>query len=142
MGGGRWNPWRELRARPHITLEWTLLRGDRGQWVPHPDGTATIHLDPRLSQRERRCVLAHELVHDERGIAYTRSTPQALVDAEERWVWRETARRLVPADELEQLIAAADPLPLELWEICDHFDVDQRVASTACRLRQLDRLAA
>lgn len=87
-------------------------------------------------------MLAHELVHDERGIAYTRSTPQALVDAEERWVWRETARRLVPADELEQLIAAADPLPLELWEICDHFDVDQRVASTACRLRQLDRLAA
>lgn len=142
MGGGRWNPWRELRARPHITLEWTLLRGDGGHWVLHADGTATIHLDPRLSQRERRCVLAHELIHDERRIGYGRHVPPLLVDAEERWVWRETARRLVPAAELEDLVERSSPVPLEVWEICDHFDVDRRTAALACQLLRVGRLAA
>ena len=134
MGGGRWNPWRALRARPHITLQYTLLRGDGGQWVLHDDGSVTIHLDPRLSQRQRRCVLAHELIHDERRIGYQTGTPQQLVDSEERYVWREAARRLVPAGELEDLVERSAPIGLEVWEVADHFDVDQRVARLACRL--------
>lgn len=132
MARGRWNPWRALRERAHITLEWTWLRGDRGQCVFHGDGTVTIHLDPRLSRRERRCVLAHELVHAERGVGYGRGTPSGLVEVEERVVWRETARRLVPPDELASLVAAFDGVPLELWEVAEHFDVDQVVARLAC----------
>lgn len=133
MAEGRWNPWATLRARPHITLEWTFLRGARGLWEPHGDGTVTIHLDPRLSQRERRCVLGHELVHDERQIGYLPSTPDALIDREERWVWGETARRLVPPGELADWARRCAPLPVELWEICDEFDVTGQVARIACR---------
>lgn len=130
--GYRWNPWAALRARPDITLEWAWLRGQRGLWVPHGDGTSTIALDRRLSRRERRCVLAHELVHAERGIAYDRSTPAALVAAEERIVWRETTRRLVPPGELMDLVEACGVL--EVWEIAEEFDVDHRVARLACSL--------
>jgi hypothetical protein len=132
VDGGRWNPWRVLRARPHITLEWAWLRGHRGLWIPHPDGTATIQLDVRLSRRERRCVLAHELVHDERGIAYSRSTPAGLVQAEERWVWAETVRRLVPPDHLADLVHRMLPEPVMVLDVADHFDVDQTVARKAC----------
>jgi hypothetical protein len=131
---GRWNPWRELRARPHIRLKWTLLHGDRGVWELHHGGLVTIHLDPRLSQRERRCVLAHELVHDERQLGYEPGTPQGLVDIEERTIWREVARRLVPPDELAAFVARSAPLPLEVWEIADEFDVDRHVARLACAL--------
>lgn len=132
MAEGRWNPWRALRARPHITLEWTFLRGARGLWEPHGDGTVSIHIDPRLSQRERRCVLGHELVHDERRIGYLASTPAGLVAREEWWVWGETARRLVPPSELSGWVSRSAPLPVELWEICDEFDVTGQVARIAC----------
>lgn len=142
MGRGRWNPWSALRDRPHITLEWTFLRCDRGLWELHHDGTATIHLDPRLSRRERRCVLAHELIHDERRFGYTDSTPRPLVELEERVVWRETARRLVPPGELAEFVERTAPLPLELWEIADEFDVDRRVARLACSLIDEARKAA
>lgn len=134
MESERWNPWRALRERPQITLRQEFLRGRRGLWVPHGDGTSTIWLDPRGSRRERRCTLAHELVHEERGIAYTASTPRALVQLEERSVERITVARLVPVDELLELAAAALPVPFEVWEIADEFDVDHRTARAACRL--------
>lgn len=127
----RWNPWAALRARPHITLHQELLRGVRGVWVPHPNGTADIFLDRRLSRRERRCVLAHELIHDERGIAYTCDTPAALVQVEERAVDREVVRRLVPPAELLALLEVSLPLVLEAWEIAEYFDVDRRTARAA-----------
>jgi hypothetical protein len=130
----RWHPWGALRERGHIKIQKTWLRGTRGLWVPNDDGTSVIHLDPRMGRRERRCVLAHELVHEERGIAYDWRTPNELVQTEERMVAREAARRLVPPAELVALIRAMDGEPLELWEISDHFDVDQRTARLACAL--------
>ena len=133
----RWNPWRALRARPHVTLQWAMLRSARGLWVPN-GATATIYLDVRLSRRERRCVLAHELVHDERGIAYGPGTPRALVDLEERAVTAIAVERLVPATELEQL---ANRGPIEMWEVADHFDVDQPTALHACRALAARRAA-
>ena len=127
------NPWRELRARPWIELRWTFLRGQRGLWVPETVGS-TIHLDPRLGRRERRCVLAHELVHEERGIAYTRSTPTAMVQIEERCVERETVRRLVPPDDLMTLVHVLAPDPVTVIDVADWFDVDWRTARAACSL--------
>lgn len=127
----RWNPWAALRARPHITLHQQLLRGHRGLWVPRVGGTADIYLDVRLSRRERRCVLAHELVHDERGISYTTDSPGALVQSEERAVDREVVRRLVPAGELLELVRSSADMPLEVWEIAEHFDIDRTTARRA-----------
>lgn len=57
-----YNPWADLRQRQDITFGVTRLPWDRGWWVPAERG---IVLDDRLSQVERRCVLAHELVHAE-----------------------------------------------------------------------------
>lgn len=131
VGRGRWNPWRALRERDHIRVEWAFLRC-RGLWIPHADGTATIQLDARLSRRERRCVLAHELIHDERGIAFLPSTPAGLVEAEERWVRAETARRLVPPAELAELVAALAPEPVTVLDVADAFDVDRCTARQAC----------
>jgi len=129
----RWNPWRALRERPQIELRQQWLRGRRGLWVPNGDGTSTIYLDPRASRRERRCTLAHELVHEERGLAYTSATPAAMVQLEERAVTRIAVARLAPVDELLHLVTTA-PAELAVWEIADHFDVDHATAQTACRL--------
>lgn len=127
-----WNPWRELRTREHLTLEWRWLHRARGLYIPHGDGTATIVLNARLSRRERRCTLAHELVHDERGITYTTDTPAALVAIEERSVQRQAIRRLVPPAALIDLIAAMAPNPVTVVDIADHFDVDWHTARMAC----------
>lgn len=130
MPGGRFNPWAALRARPHLTFEYRFITC-RGLWTPHGDGTATITLDPRLTRRERRCVLTHELVHDERGIPFPAGAPRALVEAEERWVRAETVRRLVPPDQLAALVERA-PGPLTVVDVADEFDVDWRTARAAC----------
>lgn len=130
----RWNPWRALRERPQIELRQQWLRGRRGLWVPNGDGTSTIYLDPRASRRERRCTLAHELVHEERGIAYGPATPRPLVQLEERTVTRIAVGRLVPAAELAELAASVDQLAA--WEVADHFDVDHATARAACRIHR------
>jgi hypothetical protein len=129
----RWNPWAELRRRPWVTLEFADLDGVRGLWIPRwPAGTLIV-LDWRLTRRERRCTLAHELVHDERGIAYTADHPDGLVDVEERAVWAETVRRLVPPAQLVTLVDVADGEPVEVHHVEELFDVDRNVAERACR---------
>ena len=116
-----------------MRLEWADLHGRRGEWIPLVPSGSLIVLDWRLTRRERRCTLAHELVHDERGIAYTAEHPDGLVDIEERSVWAETVRRLVPPGQLAALIAAADGEPVEVHHVEELFDVDRNVAERACR---------
>lgn len=62
------HPWRTLRSLPSTDLIWTtdpkLLGGGKAAWYPDVD---VIAMSPRLSQVERRCSLAHELGHRERG---------------------------------------------------------------------------
>ncbi|HNP57924.1 MAG TPA: hypothetical protein PK331_11270 [Gordonia sp. (in: high G+C Gram-positive bacteria)] len=83
------NPWRHLGEHlPHVDIIWTRLPGDlRGL----TDGRV-IWMDPRLTQVQRRCTIAHEAVHCERGVP---------ADArEERAVEVIAARRLVALDAL------------------------------------------
>ena len=81
------DPWAALAARPDVDLVWAdLPRGVRGL----TDGVGTIWLDRGLSQRERRCTLAHELIHLERG---HKGAQPASVEAD---VNAEAARRLLP----------------------------------------------
>lgn len=120
--GGRWNPWTALRQREHLTLVVVRLPdGVRGVWTP-----GIIALDHRLDRRQRNATLAHELVHDERGIGAP-AAPAALMEREEWIVRRITAERLIPADELAELAAQADLEPVELWQIAEHFDVPEDV---------------
>lgn len=87
------------------------------------DGT-TIWLSPDLTPAGRRCTLAHELVHIERGIHP--DLPGPLAAREESTVEMTAARRLVPLDQLIDAI---------LWAqgdgdhagLASDLDVDQSV---------------
>lgn len=130
----RWNPWRSLSERPHLTLIFAPLppSAGRGALLEVGDDRIVI-LDDRLGRRDRNAVLGHELIHDERGIFYTPDTPAGLVAKEESIVQRTNVRRLVPSDELvdlvERLIDCGDAV--RAGDISDEFDVPDDVAAFA-----------
>ena len=128
-----WSPWRALREREHIELQWRdLPRGTAGYWAPLRGGYAVIVLASWLGRRARRCTLAHELVHDERGLVTT-GMPEALAAKEEHAVEREVARRLVPRDELMAMIVRAVDLGegVTVHDVAEAFDVDEPTARRA-----------
>ncbi|MFV8403326.1 ImmA/IrrE family metallo-endopeptidase [Dermabacter hominis] len=104
-----YNPWDHLHAAfPAVRVEFARLDGRCGE----TNGRDLIRLDKRLLQVERRCTLAHELVHLEAGEGRPCSVSR------EREVNQIAAARLVP---FEALVKAArwarSPLELaeELW---------------------------
>lgn len=134
----RWNPWRALRAI-EAELWFADLHGDRGRWVRTGRGDE-IYLDHALDRRERREVLAHELIHVERGIGRPDATPDTM-QREEVIVWREALDRLVPPDELVAfLVRRVSEGPVTLDELAEEFDLSldgaRRIAS---RWEQRDR---
>ncbi|MDU7361204.1 MAG: ImmA/IrrE family metallo-endopeptidase [Propionibacteriaceae bacterium] len=89
------NPWALLAVQVYLRLRIeSLPNGYRGL----TDGQ-TIWLSDRLSQRERRCTLVHELIHIERG--HRGHQPAAEV-ADALWVTDDLLRTrlatLTPAD--------------------------------------------
>lgn len=123
----RWNPWRALRECGAV-LFWNRMEGDDALAGVLPDGTEVVVLDPRLRPRTRRAALGHELVHLERGILPF-GTPRSIVAREEYQVNEETARRLVPIDELAAFVARGGAITEQ--EVADEFDVPVAVASRA-----------
>lgn len=106
------HPWRELRALAHVVVHHRELHpsGTRGV----TDGVRRIWLDSRLTQVERRCTLAHELVHIKAG--HTGCQPTAV----EARVEAAAARYLLPdaAAIGDALVWARGRLPVaadELW---------------------------
>ena len=101
------HPWRSLRERDDITLHWATL--------PAPlhavtDGQ-TVWMHNRLLQTERRCAIAHELVHIERGT-------QCVDDTEEHRVRNITAQRLIDTADLIEACKWANNIEEaaeELW---------------------------
>lgn len=123
------DPGEALLARREIGLvENVPLCGPRGLAPVFPDGEPVIALGPSLGRVERRCVLAHELVHLERGLL-PRDACDHRVAREERLVNEEAARRLVPADEFRAVAAALLDVAeaVEAWELAEHFDVTEAV---------------
>jgi hypothetical protein len=102
-----WNPWTELDRRPHITFALAPLPpatggGFHALW---PNGEAVVVVDAGRPRVEQTAILAHELVHDERGGACPCSDDDppawaAVVAREEARVARLAAGRLVPLEEL------------------------------------------
>lgn len=89
------DPWTYLHHRPDLTLVWADLPGRlRGC----TDGQRTIWLDRGLLQHERRCTLAHELVHIRHH--HVGRQPRAV----ENRVREETARLLLP--DVNQIVDA------------------------------------
>lgn len=80
--------------------------------------THTIWLDSALTRVERRCTLAHELVHAERRDV--RIADPVLNGRQEIVVHREAARRLISVDQLAEAIVWA----VEARELAECLDVD------------------
>jgi hypothetical protein len=128
-----WNPWAALRARPAVELRFAELGSSRGLWQRDARGEVIV-LDLRLDRRARRCVLAHELVHAERGIGHPAATA-ATMEREEEAVRREVARRLVPPGLLASLVASrANVGGVTVADVADEFDVELDVATKALAL--------
>lgn len=94
-----------------------------------------VYLDHRLGRVDRNWLLTHALVHDERFL-FLPGTPAAVVSKEEMYVARETARRLVPLDQLSDFVVDVVELgePVTAWLVADRFDVPVGVAELALHL--------
>jgi hypothetical protein len=136
-----WNPWRDLRGREHLILGMHELPDALGGGLYLPDRVhPTILLDRRLDAIERRCALAHELVHDERGGGCDHPgmprTWGAVVGREERRVQDEAVRRLVPPEQLLEFCVRVAEVEGSLGpaEVAEEFDVTHEVAERALEM--------
>ena len=97
-------------------------------------------IDPRLSQVQRRCVLAHELVHDERGGGcdgvFMPTDWQPVVARDERLVDDVAVQRLVPYADLVRFVVSLESacVHVEVWHVAEEFHVTERVARRAMEL--------
>lgn len=135
-----WRVWADLRRRTHLELVWAQLRGHKGRIEDLEDGRRRITLDSRLHRTDRRATLAHELVHDERGLLFADDTPLGIVIKEEALVAAETTRRLVPPAELDELVARRyrdDGTGVHWTDVAEWFDVPEDIARQA--LADLER---
>lgn len=108
----------------------------KGGVIAQRGGRSAILLDSRLSRTQRRCVLAHELVHDERGTnCHADGAPvtwDAVVAREERIVHDIAVERLVPLDRLRDYCRGiTDFIAVEPWEVAEVFDVVDEYAERA-----------
>lgn len=125
-----------MRERRHLTLVFAPLPDSAGGGaIVDIDGTRVVVLDERLNRRSRNAVLGHELVHDER-LLFPPDTPERFVAKEEAIVRRITAERLVPLDELGEIVARIVELGdgVQCRDVEDAFDVPDDVAELALRL--------
>ncbi|UAJ16218.1 metalloprotease [Gordonia phage Malibo] len=107
-----YHPWRDARRRGHLAIEFVddLPVGVRGRITGDK-----IEVNRHMLGDERRCTIAHELVHDERRIF---PTDRVLRAREELRVERIAARRLIA---LERLVDAlvwtrrTEEVAEELW---------------------------
>ena len=123
----RYDPWQDLAANwPEVDVVIEPMSGALLGVLRYP----VIALRAGTSAAQRRCTLAHEIVHLERGV--TDCGPWA--GREEVLVHREVARRLIP---LPLLAAAVRDLGgrAELSELAQALDVDLETAR--CRLGML-----
>jgi hypothetical protein len=124
-----WNPWRAARAHPHLEIVYAPVP-EGATWHRDAEGDR-ITIDERASRRERRALLAHELIHAERGIGHPVASA-ATMQREEAIVRRETAVRLVPLLELAALVEARDGIePITAAVVAEEFDVPEAVALEA-----------
>ena len=129
---GRWNPWAALRAT-RIELWFAPLDGERGRWTRRADGDEIV-LDESLDRRSRQEVLAHELVHAERGVGWPDATV-ATMEVEEERVWRIALRRLVPPAEVARFLEQRGSVgAVTVADLAEEFDLS---ADAARRVAQL-----
>lgn len=112
------HPWRRLRDLAEWTLCWHQPEDDPRMGVTR-FAAREISLRVDLSWTERRCTIAHEALHAERGPVLT-----TLAGREEQRVRRETARYLLPD---VRTIGEACAWALSVEEAADELHVDAGV---------------
>lgn len=137
-GEGRWRPWRDLASRPDIDFALVDLPPGAPKAIHATDGQVHVVLiDRALSPAERLAALAHELVHHERGgSGYHPAMPEPLragVAREERRVDQIVATRLVPVDELAEVVARCCDVcgGVTAADVAEEFGVSEAVAALA-----------
>jgi Zn-dependent peptidase ImmA (M78 family) len=128
----RWNPWAALRAT-RIELWFAPLDGERGRWTRRLDGDEIV-LDESLDRRSRQEVLAHELVHAERGVGWPDATA-ATMEVEEERVWRIALRRLVPPEEVARFLERRGSVgAVTVADLAEEFDLSADAAHRVAHL--------
>lgn len=107
-----YHPWRDARRRQHLAIEFVddLPHGVRGRITGD-----RIEVNRHMLGDERRCTIAHELVHDERRIY---PVDRVLRAREELAVERIAARRLIALEQLVDVLGwtrQTDEVAQELW---------------------------
>jgi hypothetical protein len=133
-----WDPWSSLAERSHLIYDRVPLPPAVGGAVYWPTGhSAVILIDLREGRVRRRCLLAHELVHDERlggcGAEYMPASWDAVVMREEGWVNDIVADRLVPPAALLAFCEriAGVGMGVTAADVAAEFDVTPDVAERA-----------
>jgi hypothetical protein len=127
-----WNPWTAL-GETMIELTYAQLDGERGRWTRTTDGDRIV-LDSSLDRQSRREVLAHELVHAERGVGWPAATASTMEIEEER-VWRTALRRLVPDDAVRRFVARRLTVgPVTVDDLAEEFDLSPLGAHRVAQL--------
>ena len=136
---GDWDVWAAVEARDGLVFGTAPLPEVTGGGLFWPADPAVIVIDDRLEEPERREVLAHELVHHERGsVRHAGQSGEwhVVVAREEGAVNDEVARRLVPRSQLiehvrGQMALGEGTSPVEVAET---FAVSPRLARRALAL--------
>lgn len=107
-----YHPWRDARLREHLTIRFVdyLPAGVRGRIRGD-----VVEVNRHMLGDERRCTIAHELVHDERRVF---PVDPVLRAREELTVERIAARRLVALDQLVDVLCwtrRTEEVAEELW---------------------------
>lgn len=131
-----WDPWRAADALDVVVALDPVAALLGGGFAVRRQGRAVVVLDPAQDARRQRAVLAHELVHLERGTTDRHGAPgpwSAVVAREEQLVEREVARRLAPPTAVRvavrELAAAGEPVTADA--LAERLDVDPGVAATS-----------
>lgn len=124
---GRYDPWGDLSQRTYLSVEFVDLP-NRRRGVLCGD---IIRIDRHQLQVERRCTVAHELVHDERRVF---PADPVMAAREEMVVERAAARRLIELPDLVDALRACSTRCAS--ELADHLWVDQPML--AARMNDLD----
>lgn len=118
------DPWVELAKYPHIEVRVERLNGSVAGLT---NGTDLIWLDDRLNQVERRCVLAHELVH----LFMQHTSCQPLMT--ELIVCQRAARKLITLEALSRVLP---------WAMCLNEAADELAVTPQTLRDRLQSLSA
>lgn len=107
-----------------IEVDWFPMCRASSLSTPWPDGTYSIALDPwkMASIADETVRLAHELGHCETGSFYNQWAARDIHQRHENHADKWAIKKLVPKDELEEVVSGGCT---ELWELAEHFDVTE-----------------